>query len=325
MTPKRILGIGNALVDVIVQIENDTLLQQFKLPKGGMEMIDSDTKREIHRTIEAMVKTIASGGSTCNTIHGLARLGAQTGYIGKVANDTMGDCFKNDLLRSNITPHLIDSQIDTGIATTFITPDAERTFATYLGAAATMTPDEIDGNIFKNYDLVHVEGYLIFNRELIEKVCALAKANGAQISMDMASYNLMETNRDFMMHLLEEYVDIIFGNEEEAKALTQRDEAGALDLIAQHCDVAVVKLGAEGAIANVYGKTLTIPTEKINCIDTNGMGDIYAAGFLYGLIHDFTPEKSGWIATKLATTLGQTIGAKLSDQQWTALKQEIFN
>lgn len=321
---KKIVGIGNALVDVIVHVENEDIFQQFSLKKGGMEMIDEEKKRKIHNQIQHLKQTIASGGSTSNTIHGLARLGVKTGYIGKVSNDKMGDFFKKDLQNSQITPHLVFSPLDTGIATTFMTPDAERTFATYLGAASELTPKDIDESILQKYNYIHVEGYLIFNADLIEQVCYLAKKNNLIISMDMGSYNVMEDYRDFMMHLLKNYVNIIFGNEEEVRALTQIDEIKGLEKLAKTCDVAVVKLGKKGSIVKMNNQVYNIPPVGGDCIDANGLGDIYASGFLYGLIHDYSPEKSGWLASHLAYVLGNTVGAKLSDEQWVTVKKEIF-
>ena len=128
---KRVLGVGNALVDVIVHLPDESLLKSFNLPKGGMEMIDIERKRKLHSSISSMKQNLASGGSTSNTIHGLARLGAPTGYIGKVGNDEMSAFFENDMKKSGIRPHLVHtSELDTGIATTLMTQDAERTFAT---------------------------------------------------------------------------------------------------------------------------------------------------------------------------------------------------
>ncbi|MDR3047490.1 MAG: adenosine kinase [Bacteroidales bacterium] len=318
---KKIIGIGNALVDKIVVLNDIDIFDHFGLKKGGMDMIDCQTKQRLHQAIHNHLSTTASGGSTANAIHGLARLGVPAGYIGKISNDEAGDFFKNDLLKSKIEPHLIYTDLDTGIATTFITEDAERTFATYLGAAATMSQDELDRNILKNYHYILVEGYLIFNKELITKVCQLAKEEGLQIAMDMASYNLVEANREFIKGLLENYIDIIFANEEEAYAFTGKKEKDALMELAKYCKVAVVKLGGRGSLVSIDGKITEIDPVKSNCIDTNGAGDIYAAGFLYGLMKGLSAEDTGKLASVLSAELVSTVGAKLSDEQW----EEIVN
>lgn len=320
----KIVGIGNALVDVIVKLENEDLLKQFALEKGGMEMIDSERERTIHEHIKAMPQASATGGSTSNTIHGLARLGIEAGYIGKVSDDEPGRFFQEEMQRYHVTPHLLFSDIDTGIATTFMTPDAERTFATYLGAAATMTADELNPEIFKDYDYLYIEGYLIFNHELILKLCQIAKENNMKVAMDFGSYNLVEQQLDFLKDILKNYVDIIFANEEEVKAFTGKEGEEALEILSTYCPVAIVKLGAKGSIVKVNGKTTVIAPRKANCIDTNGAGDIYAAGFMYGLLKDYDIEHCGEIATLLSSTIIETVGAKLTDEQWEKLLPEVL-
>lgn len=313
---KKILGIGNALVDVLVHIENDDVLVQNQLDKGGMVMIDAERKREIHQNIQSMKQVCATGGSTSNTIHGLARLGAKAGYIGKIGNDEMGEFFRQEMKRFGVTPHLIDSKMDTGIATTFISSDAERTFATYLGAAATMTPEELDPTVFEAYDCIHVEGYLIFNHDLILKVCQIAKQKGLRISMDMASYNIIEANYDFVKMLLRDYVDIIFANEEEAKAFTGKEGLEALDVLSEYCSIAIVKIGKDGSLIKMDGEVTKIDPVDAVRRDTTGAGDIYASGFLYGLMNDYSAEQAGNLASYLSARMIEHIGAKLPDEVW---------
>jgi len=308
---KKILGIGNALVDVLVEIKDESLFKKFGLKKGGMEMISSDLKNEIHREIHGLQQTVASGGSNSNTIYGLAQLGAPVGYIGKIGEDDMGCFFQKDMEDAGVCTHLLGSQIDTGIATTFITQGGERTFATYLGAAATLTPDDLHEHVFSLYDLIHVEGYLIFNRDLVLNICKLAKKCGLQISMDMASYNLVEAMHPLVEELLRDYVDIIFANEEEAFAFTGKKEHEALEVLSTYCPAAVVKLGADGSLAHVHGETTVIPSIKAHCKDSTGAGDIYAAGFLYGLTNNYTIADAGALASKLGARCIETIGARI--------------
>ena len=319
---KKILGIGNALVDILVHIDNDDILDRLGLQKGGMEMIDAQRKREILEVISRMPQTMATGGSTSNTIHGLARLGATAGYIGKVGNDELGRLFRQECERFGVIPHLIESNEDTGVAITFISPNAERTFATYLGAAATMQLDQVDSKILENYDLIHIEGYLIFNHDLILDVCRKAKACGLQISMDMASYNLIESNLDFVKMLLHDYVDIIFANEEEAKAFTGVEQVEALHKLSEDCPVAIVKVGKDGSYIKMDGEVTAIAPVDATRIDTTGAGDIYASGFLYGLVNNYGALKSGNLASYLSARLIEYVGAKLPDEEWQKLKKE---
>lgn len=321
---KKILGIGNALVDVLINIEDDNILSQNNLDKGGMVMIDADRKREIHDRIRQYEQSCATGGSTSNTIHGLARLGAPAGYIGKIGRDEMGKFFRDEMKRFGVTPHMIESDVDTGIATTFISTDAERTFATYLGAAAMMTPEELDPEVIAQYDCIHVEGYLIFNHDLILKVCQIAKEKGLQISMDMASYNIIEANYDFVKMLLTDYVDIIFANEEEAKAFTGKEGVDALNVLSEYCSVAIVKVGKDGSYIKMNGEITKI--EPVDAVrrDTTGAGDIYASGFLYGLLNGYTPLKAGNLASFLSARMIEVIGAKLPDEVWNQVKNMEF-
>jgi sugar/nucleoside kinase (ribokinase family) len=313
----KILGIGNALVDVIVTIDNENIFSQFGLKKGGMEMIDVECKRTLHQYIANLSAKIASGGSTANTMHGIARLGHEAGYIGKIADDEFGNFFLSDLQNSGITPHLfISKEEETGIATTLMTSDGERTFATYLGAASSLLPEDIIGKIFEQYQHIHVEGYLVFNHDLITTICKVAKEKGLTVSMDMASYNVVELNLGFLKELLAQYVDIIFANEEEAKAFTNKEDYEALEILSQYCDTAIVKLGAKGSIVKHQNQVIDIPAVPANCIDTNGAGDIYAAGFLHGLFSHYPIEECGKIGSTLSALLVETVGAKLSNETW---------
>ncbi len=312
---KKVLGIGNALVDVLLQVE-DEAIGRYGLQKGGMCMIDAARKRELHAQLEGLPKVCATGGSTSNTIHGLARLGMPAGYIGKVGNDEMGDFFRREMERFGVTPHLILSDTDTGIATTYISDDGERTFATYLGAAAEMSPEELDLSILPQYDLIHVEGYLIFNHDLILRVCEAAKAQGLCISMDMASYNLIEEHYDFVEMLLRDYVNVIFANEEEAKAFTHKEGVEALKVLAQYCEVAIVKVGKDGSYIMMNGEVTKIEPVDAERRDTTGAGDIYAAGFLYGYLNGQSALQAGNLASWLSARMIEHIGAKLPDEVW---------
>lgn len=166
---KRIIGIGNALVDVLIKLENDYFLEEYNIPKGSMQLVERDFVKLLSIVTNSIQPQLTSGGSASNTIHGLARLGAQTSYIGKIGNDDFGKIFSDDLKHNNISPILFYSNNETGRAITFISPDSERTFATYLGAAVELSADDIKPEHFDGYDLLHLEGYLVFNHALVKK------------------------------------------------------------------------------------------------------------------------------------------------------------
>lgn len=321
---KKVLGIGNALVDILLKLENDQLLSEFKVPKGSMQLIDEYDRLKIFERIDALPTQQASGGCAANTVHGLANLGVETGFIGKVGTSELGKFFQEDLKKSNITPHLSFSVSNTGTAIAFISPDSERTFATYLGAAVELTDKELDATLFSRYDIFHIEGYLLQNHDLIQKAVTIAKENNMKVSIDMASYNVVEDNLEFLKSLVHLYVDIVFANEEEAKAFTGKEDPGeALDEIAKDAEIAIVKLGKNGSLVKFKDKEYTIAPIKANSIDTTGAGDLFASGFLYGLIHDMGMDKCGQIGSLLAGTVIENIGAKINSHQWKNIKAEI--
>lgn len=318
----KIIGIGNALVDIIVNLKNDNIINLFNLPRGGMKMINADTVKSLNNVINHLPKIMTSGGAASNTMHGLAHLGANAAYVGKIGKDHFGDYFKEDQEKNGLTATLIRSDIPTGVATTLITQDSERTFATYLGAACELKPEDIKPEMFQGYEMIHVEGYLIFNKELILTILKTAKEAELKISMDMASYNLVETNREFIQGLIKDYVDIIFANEDEAKAFSnQKNELVALDDLSQYCEIAIVKVGARGSMIKANGEITKISTSGVKAIDTNGAGDIYAAGFLYGLLNHKSIEECGKLGTVLSEKLICRVGAKLTDEDWTSLRK----
>ncbi len=199
----RVLGMGNALVDIMTNLEDDAILEQFNLPKGSMQLVDHEYSNMVNEGTNHLKKQIASGGSAANTIHGLARLGIDTGFIGKVGNDDFGRFFKTDMESIGINPLLLSGNSATGKAIALISPDSERTFATYLGAAVELSADDILVEHFVNYDFFHIEGYLVQNHALIERAVKVAKQNGLKITLDMASYNVVEENLDFLHMILQ--------------------------------------------------------------------------------------------------------------------------
>lgn len=320
---KKILGIGNALVDVLMQIDNENLLTELQFPKGSMQLIDSNMNQEISQKTTGISKQMASGGSAANTIHGLARLGVSTGFLGKVGEDETGIFFGNDMKNSGINPLLLKSKTETGKANAFITKDSERTFGTFLGAAVELSEQDLDESLFRGYDILHVEGYLVQNQPLLTKAFELARANDMEISLDLASYNIVEANLEYLQQNVEKYVDIVFANEEEAKAFTGKTPEEALHQIAKMCKIAVVKVGSRGSMVKVNDKVYNVPANKANPIDTTGAGDLYAAGFLYAYTKNLSFEKAAQIGSLLGGKVIEVLGPKMDDELWKSIKDEI--
>lgn len=320
---KKILGIGNALVDVMVRLDSDIFLKEIGLPKGSMQLVDARFAADLQGKIVHFNKSISAGGSAANTINGLANLGVKTGFIGVVGKDDMGTYFSDDMLKNKITPHLTQSNSPSGVATAFVTPDSERTFATFLGAAMELNETHLDETIFKQYDLIHIEGYLVQNYALIKGIMKLAKKCGLKISLDLASYNVVEANLDFIRALVNDYVDIVFANEEEAKAFTGLDPHEALDSMALSCELCIVKLGSKGSIVKMKEQKHIIDIVPSTCIDTTGAGDMYAAGFLYGYVNNLPLEKCGFAGAILAGKVIEVLGSKIDKKTWIDIKNQI--
>ena len=312
----KVLGMGNALVDIMTKLESEKTLELFSLPKGSMQLVDLKESDKVNNGTEGFEKTIASGGSAANTIHGLARLDVKTGFIGKVGDDEFGMFFQSDMEKNHIKPLLLTSSTATGKAIALVTPDSERTFATYLGAAVELTPDDIRPEQFDGYDYFHIEGYLVQNHNLIKKAVELAKSKGLTVTLDMASYNVVEDNLEFLNEILENYVDIVFANEEEAKAFTGKEPDEALNTFSELCDISVVKIGKKGSIVKKDGETYKIEPVEAHSIDTTGAGDSYAAGFIYGLIKGYTIDKCGAAGSILAAKTIEVIGPKMDNEKW---------
>jgi len=319
----KVLGIGNALVDIMTKLPDDSVLEKFSLPKGSMQLSERDFADKINNETMNLEKSQSSGGSAANTIHGLASLGAPTGYIGKVGNDSFGEFFSNDMKANGIEPFMLKSTTDTGRAIALISPDSERTFATYLGAAVELSDTDLNPEQFKGYHYLHIEGYLVLNHSLMQKAAKLAKANNMKISLDIASFNVVEDNLAFLKDYVKKYVDIIFANEEEAKAFTGKEPEDALNEIAEQCEIAVVKIGSKGSMVKNNGKIYRIEPFKANSIDTTGAGDLYASGFLFGLVNNYTLDKCGKIGSLCASKVIEVIGSKMKNETWNYIKQNI--
>jgi len=320
---KSILGIGNALIDVLINITDDSVLQKFGLPKGSMTLVDAGLSAEIKKETKNNTRIIQTGGSAANTVHGIAKLGGQCGYIGKISDDEFGNFYQEDFRKNKINAHFFFSETGTGHATALISPDSERTFGTYLGAAMELTADEMRPDTFCNYGILHIEGYLVQNHTLIEAALKVAKANGLLVSIDMASFNIVEANIEFLHRMIREYVDIVFANEEEAIALTGKQPEEALDAISEMCNIAVVKLGAQGSLIKTGDRIVKIEAIKVKSIDTTGAGDIYASGFLYALSENLDLGIAGKIGSLLAGTVVEVIGAKIPEKTWEQLLPQI--
>lgn len=311
-----VLGIGNALVDVMNILENDTVLAKFGLPRGSMTLVDAELSQLIFDATRFNQRRISTGGSAANTIHALGALGAKCGYLGKIGNDELGTIFRDEFERKNIKTHLLKSNKETGRVMALVSQDSERTMATYLGAAAELKPEELTVEMFSEFSMLYIEGYLVQDHKLIETAIDLARNEGLKIAIDLSSFNIVEQNLEFLKKLIAEKVDIVFANEEEAFAFTGKAPEDALAEIASVCELAVVKIGKEGSLIQRGDEKAKVGIIAALAIDTTGAGDNYAAGFLYGLTRGFGIEKCGRIAALVSGKVVEVMGAKIPEDRW---------
>lgn len=321
---KSILGIGNALTDILAVLENDSLLEQFHLPEGSMQHVDRETGEKIWQTLKPMGVQYVAGGSAANTITATAVLGMPSTFIGKVGNDELGSLFKSEQARNGIQSILFTGKAASGRAMVFITaPNAERTFAVYLGAAIELVPEDLKTEQFAGYDYFHIEGYLVQNQDLVRRAVELAKEAGMIISIDMASYNVVESNFAFLHDIIKNYVDIVFANETEAQVFANRPPREALDEIAKMCEIAIVKIGKDGSMIKSGDEYHYIEAWPADTIDATGAGDLYAAGFLFAHSNGLSLKDCGDVGSIVAAKVVEVIGPKIDIPRWKKAKQEI--
>ena len=321
---KKIIGIGNALVDVLATLRDDSLLSEFGLPKGSMTLIGDAEQCRIQERFASLDVQRATGGSAGNTMLALANLGACPGFIGTVGDDVTGHFFADNCVERGIKPYLSFLPLQSGIAYTFISPDGQRTFATYLGAAAMMQPENLSPAMFEGYDYLYVEGYLVQNHDLILRAVELAKSAGLKVCLDLASYNIVAADHEFFSHLVTNYVDIVFANEEEARAFSALEPEAALEHLHSLCEVAVVKLGAAGSSIMRDGERVVLAAMEVDkVVDTTAAGDFFAAGVMYGLMNDCSLQQCAELGTLLSGHVIQTIGTKLTTETWNEIKLNV--
>jgi sugar/nucleoside kinase (ribokinase family) len=251
----------------------------------------------------------------------MARLGTSVGFIGKVGLDSTGDFFEQALENLGIEPVIFRGAEPSGRCLALVSPDGERTMVTYLGAALEMKAAEILPEIFKDYDCLYVEGYLVQDHTLIESAIRTAKECGLKIAIDLASFNVVEENREFLHRIVAEYVDILFANEDEAKAFTGEEEpVNALQKISEMCELSIVKIGTRGALIKRGSEVMHVGImAAAKRVDTTGAGDFYAAGFMSGLCKGLTLRQCGTIGAIAAGKVIEVVGTTFGEDAWTDL------
>lgn len=318
----KIIGIGNALVDILARLTHDELLGEMGLSKGGMTLIDAAQQTRLQACMEGLPVEQATGGSAGNTILALAHLGNKVGFVGKTGNDALGRFYAECFRDVGIDARLMRCSLPTGVANTFISPDGERTFGTCLGAAAALQPADITPQLFEDAELAHIEGYLVQNHELMEAICRTAMEAGTMLSLDLASYNVVAADLAYFRHLVQDYIDIVFANEEEACTFTGKsDPLEALRQMASMKCLAVVKLGSKGASVRLGEEEAVAEARRMPVVDTTAAGDFFAGGFLHALGRGASLQECLSAGTLLAGHIIGVVGTRLPEETWKEIRK----
>jgi len=310
-----IVGIGNAIVDIIAEVD-DKYLSQNNIDKGSMSLIDFEIANKIGSEVEII--KIISGGSVANSIVGISQQGLKTAFIGKVNHDDLGNEFKKGLMEENVefkySPDT--SQNYTGRCIILVTSDAERTMNTYLGISQQLTENDIDMKVIENSSILYLEGYLWDLDEAknaIKKSILKAKASSTLVAFSMSDAFCVDRFREEFFEIVNDFADIIFANESEIKSLFQTDD---LEYVKNECmkknKIFAITLGSKGALIIKQNEIFKINPEIIdNLVDTTGAGDLFAAGFLSEYIKSQQIDSCGKFGVKLASQIIQRFGARL--------------
>lgn len=320
-----LVGVGNPIIDVLARVP-ESFLATVGGEKGGMVLTDAETLGKWMAQLPEPF-TEAPGGSAGNTIFAAARLGLRTTFIGKTGNDSGGTFYRERLeaLGGNAS-RFKDGPVPNGRCLSLITPDSQRTLRTDLGAAATLAPEEVTPADFIGCSHAHVEGYLLFNPDLMMAVLKAAKEASCTISVDLASFEVVQAARGILDDILRDYVDLVFANEDEAEAfLGKRMPEGDMAVeLASFCNLAVVKAGKKGAWLARGTEVLHSPAlPNIEAVDTTGAGDYWAAGFLTGWLQGKPMETCANWGSRLGAEIVKVIGAELPESTWEAILKDI--
>jgi sugar/nucleoside kinase (ribokinase family) len=309
-----VVGIGNALVDVIAHAP-DTFLDDHGLTKGWMDLVDTDRAVQLYRALGTAVEM--SGGSAANTMCGVASFGGRAAYVGKVSDDELGQVFGHDLLAVGVQfrPGAHDEQTPTGRCIIVVTPDAERTMNTYLGASSLLGVGDLHEPTIADGQVLYMEGYLYDRdeaKEAFRHAAAVAHDAGRMVSLTLSDSFCVDRHRDDFLALVSDEVDLLFGNEAELISLYQTETFDeAVDELRRHCEFAAVTVGARGSIIITDHEMIEVPAVPVRrVVDTTGAGDLYAAGFLHGLTTGRPLHECGRLGSVAAAEVISHVGPR---------------
>ena len=321
-----LIGVGSPVVDLLAHVEED-FVTGIDGGKGGMELVDAAALAELTGKLAGEPKQ-AAGGSAGNTAFAAGKLGTKVGFLGKLGNCEAAQFYQDRFaeIGSDLS-RFKKGDVPNAKCLSLVTPDSERTMRTDLGAAMTLSPDEVSAADFAGAKHVHMEGYLLFNRDLMKKVLESAKEAGCSTSLDMASFEVVKASEEVLPGWLKEYVDIVFANEDEAAAYFPDlgdDHKAMAVAFSEICDVAAVKLGKDGSLIAKGGEVEFVEPIVIDqAIDTTGAGDYWAGGFLHGWLQGKPLATCGRYGSIMGAEVVQVLGASLAEERWDALVSKL--
>ncbi len=309
-----VVGIGNALVDVIAHAP-DSFLDEHSLVKGWMDLIDTDRALQLYRALGSAVEM--SGGSAANTMCGVASFGGTAAYVGKVSDDELGKVFGHDLLAVGVQfkPGDHRNAVPTGRCIIVVTPDAERTMNTYLGASSLLGVSDVDDDAVGAGQVLYMEGYLYDRpeaKQAFRHAAGIAHSAGRMVSLTLSDSFCVDRHRDDFLSLVDDEVDLLFGNQAELLALYQTESFDeAIASLRAQCPLAAVTVGAQGSIIVTPGEMLEVPAVSVRkVIDTTGAGDLFASGFLHGLTRGLALGECGRLGSIAAAEVISHVGPR---------------
>lgn len=311
------IGIGNPMIDILARVD-ETVVARLGLTKGLFNLVSREKSAETLAAIADAPKDVAAGDATANTLAGLANLGLKTFFVGKTGDDEHGRLYLK-MTEAAGCAHAFakNPAVPTGSVIALITPDAQRTFATYLGAALTLVPDDFPVGAVAESRFVYLTGYQLDDpalRAVAMRALTAAKAHGVPVGIDLADVGVINRNRDLLKQLVKDYATVYFANEPEGAAFTgETDPARCLEKMAAYAPVACLKLAERGSLISERGRVVPVAPVPARAVDTTGAGDIYAAGVVYGLIEGLPAEEYGRIASIISSHIVARMGARTSE------------
>ena len=316
----KVVGIGNAIIDILAYVD-DEFLKKNNIKKGVMNLISSDRSNELLKDIKVSKKV--AGGSAANTIVGLSQLGLKSSYIGKVNNDLLGKFFTDELNNNHVTYNnlnkIIINNLATGHCIVLVTPDGERTMNTYLGITEFLTKDDVDIDILNNSEWIYLEGYRydgVDSQLAFELAINETKKSRGKIALSLSDPFCVDRHRKKFLDIIENGIDLIFCNEKELMSLTEESNLNsALKKCTEYSCEVVCTLAEKGVMIKKEVSWINVPTDRVKIVDTTGAGDLFATGYLYGILNGHDPERSAFFANQCAGQIIQILGCRLDSQK----------